>query len=80
MQQEPLVLLGGYMCDARIFDPQISEFSKDRMVILPPAMTGRSMPDYIRGLLDHLPPDLQLLGMIWVVLGPWNCCIKCRIV
>lgn len=62
MQQEPLVLLGGYMCDARIFDPQISEFSKDRMVILPPAMTGRSMPDYIRGLLDHLPPRFAVAG------------------
>ena len=62
MQQESLVLLGGYMCDARIFDPQISEFSQDRMVILPPAMTGRSMPDYIRGLLDHLPPRFAVAG------------------
>ena len=40
MQQEPLVLLGGHMCDARIFGPQISEFSKDRMVVVPPVMIG----------------------------------------
>ena len=55
MQQEPLVLLGGHMCDARIFGPQISEFSKDRMVVVPPVTTGRSVPEYIRGLLTQLP-------------------------
>lgn len=62
MQQEPLVLLGGHMCDARIFTPQISEFSKERMVIVPPVMSGRSIPDYIRGILDHLPRKFAVAG------------------
>ena len=62
MQQEPLVLLGGHMCDARIFMPQISEFSKERMVIVPPVMSGRSIPDYIRGILDHLPRKFAVAG------------------
>ena len=62
MQQEPLVLLGGHMCDAGIFSPQISEFSKDRMVVVPPVMTGRSVPEYIRGLLDQLPAKLAVAG------------------
>ena len=62
MRQEPLVLLGGHMCDARIFGPQISEFSKDRMVVVPPVMTGRSVPEYIRGLLDQLPAKFAVAG------------------
>jgi len=62
MQQEPLVLLGGHMCDARIFGPQISEFSKDRMVIVPHVMTGRSLAEYVRGLLDQLPRKFAVVG------------------
>ena len=62
MQHEPLVLLGGHMCDARIFGPQISEFSKDRMVVVPPVMTGRSVPEYIRGLLNQLPAKFAVAG------------------
>ena len=79
MQQEPLVLLGGHMCDARIFGPQISEFSKDRMVVVPPVMTGRSVPEYIRGLLISCPQNLRLRDMIWAVLARWNCCTRCLI-
>ena len=50
------------MCDARIFGPQISEFSKDRMVVVPPVMTGRSVPEYIRGLLNQLPAKFAVAG------------------
>ena len=52
------------MCDARIFGPQISE--KDRMVVLPPVMTGRSVPEYIRGLFQQ---NLRLRNMIWAALA-----------
>ena len=68
MQQEPLVLLGGHTCDARIFGPQISEFSKDRMVVVPLyRMTGRIVPEYIR--------DCCRRGF-GRFLARWNCCTR----
>ena len=70
MQQEPLVLLGDPMCDARICGPPISEFSKDRMVVVPPVMTRRSVPEYIIDLLELLHPKFAVAGNDFGGFGP----------
>jgi len=41
---EPLVLLMGKFCDARLFEAQISEFSRTRMVIVAPIFYGDQNP------------------------------------
>ena len=61
--KEPLLLLPGMMCDARLFQAQIAAFSSERPVMVMP-MTGH---DTIEGLaqdvLDHSPPRFALAGL-----------------
>ena len=60
---EPLLLLPGMMCDARLFAPQIGEFSVDYPVMVPP-LTGRStFAELSEDILAHAPPRFALAGL-----------------
>ncbi len=60
---EPLLLLPGMMCDARIFSPQIARFSAGRPVMMAP-LTGRtSFAELAEDILAHAPPRFALAGL-----------------
>lgn len=60
---EPLLLLPGMMCDARMFAPQVAVFSAHHPIVLMP-MTGRTL---IKGLAEDIllaaPDRFALLGL-----------------
>ena len=60
---EPLVLLPGMMCDARLFGPQIAELSADTVVISAPLTQGERVEEIASGLLDQLPARFALAGL-----------------
>ena len=60
---EPLVLIPGMMCDARLFAPQIAEFSADRPVMIIPPVGANTICDLARHLLDIAPPAFALAGL-----------------
>ncbi|MGZ2256961.1 alpha/beta fold hydrolase [Roseobacter sp. A03A-229] len=60
---EPLVLLPGLMCDARLFGPQIAELSADTAVMVAPITTGERVEEIASGLLDQLPVRFALAGL-----------------
>lgn len=60
---EPLVLLPGMMCDARIFGPQIAALSSERAVTVAPVSDGDRIEEIASGLLDHLPRKFALAGI-----------------
>jgi len=63
LMKEPLLLLPGMMCDARIFTPQIATFSVDRPVMVAP-LTGRtSFGELAEDILAHAPPRFALAGL-----------------
>jgi pimeloyl-ACP methyl ester carboxylesterase len=51
---EPLVLLPGMMCDARLFGPQIAELSADTAVMCAPVTQG----DRIMDMAETLGPEV----------------------
>ena len=60
---EPLLLLPGMMCDARLFAAQIGEFSVDYPVMVSP-LTGRStIAELSEDILAHAPPRFALAGL-----------------
>jgi pimeloyl-ACP methyl ester carboxylesterase len=59
---EPLVLLPGMMCDARLFGPQIAELSADTAVMIAPITQGERVEEIASGLLDLLPKRFALVG------------------
>lgn len=61
--QEPIVLLPGMMCDARLFGPQIQDLSKDHMVTVAPITQGERISEIASGLIPHLPPKFALAGL-----------------
>lgn len=61
--QEPLVLLPGMMCDARLFAPQIEAFSLDRAVMVAPVTGGGRIEEIASNLLDVLPRRFALAGL-----------------
>ncbi|WP_111731789.1 alpha/beta fold hydrolase [Roseovarius amoyensis] len=61
--QEPLVFLPGMMCDARLFAPQLAEFSRDRAVTVAPVTGGDRMEEIASSLLDVLPRRFALAGL-----------------
>ena len=63
MIDEPLVLLPGMMCDARLFSPQISAFSKYISIITMPLQGQSTMADLARTVLDSAPPYFALAGL-----------------
>ncbi len=59
---EPLVLLPGLMCDARLFQAQITAMSHDRSVTVAPITGGERIEEIASGLLDQLPHRFALCG------------------
>ena len=60
---EPLVLLPGMMCDARLFGPQIAEMSADTPVMVAPVSRGERIEEIASDLLDCLPKRFALAGL-----------------
>ena len=60
---EPLVLLPGMMCDARLFGPQIAELSAEMAVTVAPVTRGERIEEIASGLLDLLPKRFALAGL-----------------
>ena len=60
---EPLLLLPGMMCDARLFAPQVAEFAAQRQVMVMP-LTGReSIKKLAEDILRDAPHHFALLGL-----------------
>ena len=59
---EPLVFLPGMMCDARLFGPQIAEFSSEMAVTIAPVCQGERIEEVASGLLGLLPNRFALVG------------------
>lgn len=60
---EPLVLLPGMMCDARLFGPQIAELSSEGPITVAPITHGERIDDIACDLLDLLPARFALAGL-----------------
>ncbi|MEM7520974.1 MAG: alpha/beta fold hydrolase [Pseudomonadota bacterium] len=60
---EPLVLLPGMMCDARLFGPQIAELSAEMAVTVAPVTQGERIEEIASSLLDLLPKRFALAGL-----------------
>lgn len=59
---EPLVLLPGLMCDARIFSEQFLALSGDRAVMVAPVTLGERIEQVASNLLDQMPHRFALVG------------------
>lgn len=60
---EPLVLLPEMMCDARLFEPQITCLSRSRAVTVAPISIGERVEQIASALLDQLPHRFALGGL-----------------
>lgn len=61
--REPLVLIPGMMCDARVFEPQINDLSRDHTVIVAAPTRGETVREMASILLDDLPSRFALAGL-----------------
>jgi len=59
----PLVFIPGMMCDSRLFQPQINEFSKQYMVCVTPASSSNSIENISFEILRYLPTKFVLIGL-----------------
>ncbi|MEL7026018.1 MAG: alpha/beta hydrolase, partial [Pseudomonadota bacterium] len=59
---EPLLLLPGMMCDARLFAPQIAAFSGQRAVQVAP-LVGDTIEDIAARVIADAPPRFALAGL-----------------
>ncbi|WP_299354536.1 alpha/beta fold hydrolase [uncultured Shimia sp.] len=60
---EPLVLLPGMMCDARLFGPQIAELSSEFVVTVAPITQGERIEEIASSILSQLPAKFALAGL-----------------
>lgn len=60
---EPLVLLPGMMCDARVFTHQLAALSRERAVTIAPITQGERISDIAADLLQQLPEKFALAGL-----------------
>lgn len=60
---DPLVLLPGMMCDARLYGPQIGAFSAERVIITAPMNDHDNVPALAKDILDNAPPKFALAGL-----------------
>lgn len=60
---EPLVLIPGMMCDARLFAPQINDLSRDMAVMVAPVTQGERIEEIASSLLTVLPAKFALAGL-----------------
>ncbi len=61
--KDPLVLLPGMMCDARLFGPQIEAFSHERAVMVAPLGNHETVAALAAEVLDIAPPTFALAGL-----------------
>lgn len=61
--KDPLVLLPGMMCDARLFGPQITAFSHERMVAAAPLGEHDTVSALARDVLAAAPRRFALAGL-----------------
>lgn len=59
---EPLVLLPGMMCDARVFMPQLTDLARDHAVTVAPVSGAERVEEIASLLLSLLPPKFALAG------------------
>ncbi|WP_456389810.1 alpha/beta fold hydrolase [Profundibacter sp.] len=60
---EPLLLIPGMMCDARLFSPQITEFSAERAVHIASVTKCESIEEMAQNVLDSAPANFALAGL-----------------
>lgn len=60
--KDPLVLLPGFMCDARLFLPQIIALSADTSIHVAPTGLSDSIEDMAKSILDVAPETFALAG------------------
>lgn len=60
---EPLVLIPGMMCDARLFEPQVAHFSRERNVMVASAVQGERIEEIASAILTALPQKFALAGL-----------------
>ncbi len=60
---DPLVLLPGMMCDARLFGPQIAELSSETAVMVAPITGAETVERLARQVLDWAPERFALAGL-----------------
>ncbi|MDA5094274.1 alpha/beta hydrolase [Aliiroseovarius sp. KMU-50] len=60
--QEPLVLVPGMMCDARVFTPQINELSREFAVQIASIAHGETIRDMAALVLEQAPERFALAG------------------
>lgn len=61
--QEPVVLLPGMMCDARVYGPQLAALSPEMCLTVAPITRGERVEEIASGLLDVLPRRFALAGL-----------------
>jgi pimeloyl-ACP methyl ester carboxylesterase len=60
---EPLVLLPGMMCDARLFHPQIELFSSNRSLMVMELKGKKTMAGLAKSVLERAPERFALAGL-----------------
>ena len=60
---EPVILLPGMMCDARLFAPQIAALSAIRPVMVAPLADGDTVAAMAAAILQYAPPRFALAGL-----------------
>lgn len=60
---EPLLLIPGMMCDARLFSPQITEFSAERAVQIASITNCETIEAMAQKVLDSAPAHFALAGL-----------------
>lgn len=60
---EPVILLPGMMCDARLFAPQIAALSAIRPVMVAPLAGGDTVTAMAAAILQQAPPRFALAGL-----------------
>lgn len=60
---EPLVLLPGMMCDARLFEPQLRDLGLDMGVMVAPISLGERIEEIASNVLMFAPAKFALAGL-----------------
>lgn len=60
---EPLVLLPGMMCDARMYASQVTSFSTERAVTVAPITQGERIEEIASNILTQVPHRFALAGL-----------------
>jgi len=60
---EPLLLIPGMMCDARLYGPQIAEFSAERVVQIACVTKCETVEEMAQSVLNSAPAHFALAGL-----------------